>query len=59
MHGEPRNLVIRTLDKREFTLEAGDQTPIPELKDAVALKTFISSDSQVTLILRKIRSWDS
>ena len=52
MHSELRNLLIRTLDKREFVLQAEVQTPIPDLKDAVALMTLIASDSQVVLICR-------
>ncbi len=50
MRGDLRDIVVRTLDKREFTLQVRDKTTIPDLKDAVASTTLIASESQVIFL---------
>jgi hypothetical protein len=47
MRGDLRDILVRTLDKREFSLQVRDKTSIPDLKDAVASTTLIASESQV------------
>jgi hypothetical protein len=49
MRGDLRDIVVRTLDKKEYTLQVRDKTTIPDLKDAVASTTLIASESQVVL----------
>ena len=47
MHSELWNITIRTLDQRQFTIQASSNTSIPDLKQAVARETRIACDSQV------------